>query len=254
MYNLREILENIKDLPAMPNIVVKALKLIKDENAGVKELAGIMTYDQALSTKILNLVNSAYYGFAQQILSINQAAALLGMNGAKNVIITLAMKPMLTNQIDKSLWSHSINTAVGCEFIAQKYNLMNADEAFTIGFLHDIGKIIFNIKYAKEYAVFKKNNTHTVDIIEAEQKVFDIDHAQVGGVLAKKWKLPVALINAIKYHHEPCLSSMPNVASMTYLIDKLVSENYAPQNINFEYTDVLNIDVEEVLSFGGESL
>ena len=121
--NVQQVLEKIKDIPAMPNVIVKALGIIKDENSGIKELGDMISYDQALTSQVLKLVNSAYYGFAQEITSVTKALALLGMTQTKNIIIAVAMKPMLTSQGGKEMWKHSLRCAVACEYLANKLNL-----------------------------------------------------------------------------------------------------------------------------------
>ena len=126
----------------VPNVMVQALNIIKNPDSGINDLAKIISYDQALSIKMLTLVNSAYYGFPQEITSIVRATSILGMAKTKNIIVTVAMRPMLTSQGDKTLWEHLIRTAVGSEYIAKTLKIMDSDEAFVIGFLHDLGKII----------------------------------------------------------------------------------------------------------------
>ena len=84
-----KLINNLKNVPAMPNVVIQALNIVKDPNSSIKDLGDIISYDQSLSLKVLNLVNSAYYGFAQQITSITRALALLGMNQAKNIIVAV---------------------------------------------------------------------------------------------------------------------------------------------------------------------
>ena len=142
---ITKLINNLKNVPAMPNVVIQALNIVKNPNSGIKDLGDIMSYDQSLSLKVLNLVNSAYYGFAQQITSITRALALLGMNQAKNIIVAIAMKPMFSSEENKELWEHSITAAVGCEYLASNLNITDSEEAFIIGFLHDIGKIILNM-------------------------------------------------------------------------------------------------------------
>ena len=110
-----ELVNSVKDIQAMPSVIVKALNVMKDPNAGMKELGDIVIFDPSLSVKLLALVNSAYYGFSQQISSINIALSLLGMTKVKNIIITVAMKPMMSNVGDKEIWRHAIKVAAGCE-------------------------------------------------------------------------------------------------------------------------------------------
>ena len=104
-----ELVNGVKDLQAMPSVIVKVLNVMKDPNASMKDLGDIVIYDQSLTIKILALVNSAYYGFSQQISSINIALSLLGMTKVKNIIVAVAMKPMMSGASDKALWKHSIN-------------------------------------------------------------------------------------------------------------------------------------------------
>ena len=84
---IQRLIDNLHDIPAMPNVVIKALNLVRDPDSSIKDLGDIISYDQSLSIKVLNLGNSAYYGFAQQISSITRALALLGMNKAKILLL-----------------------------------------------------------------------------------------------------------------------------------------------------------------------
>ena len=234
MHSMDELLNTLKEVPAMPNVIVHALNIMKDPDSSTKELAKIISYDQSLSTKVLTLVNSAYYGFPKQITSIAQAISLIGMSKAKNIIVTVAMRPMLTNQGNKELWKHSITTAVGCEYMAKNLKIMDADEAFVIGFLHDLGKVILNLKDSKLYEKVKETARSSSNILEVEQIYFGTDHCQMGSMLAKKWQLPLLINNTIKYHHEPNLSSMPVPCSLVYVVDKLVSDD---EELNIECLD-----------------
>ena len=109
--SVAKLINNLKDVPTMPNVVIQALNIVKDPNASLKDLGDIISYDQSLSLKVLNMVNSAYYGFAQQITSITRALALLGMNQTKNLIIASAMKPMFSSAKNKELWQHATTEA-----------------------------------------------------------------------------------------------------------------------------------------------
>lgn len=247
MYNSTDILNNFKELPAMPNVIMHALNVIKDPESSLKELAKIISYDQSLSTKVLTLVNSAYYGFSQEITSINRAISLIGMSKAKNLILTVAMKPMLMNQGDKELWKHSIMTAVGCEYIAKYLKIMDVDEAFVIGFLHDLGKVVLNIKDSKLYEKVKDTVQHSANsnILEIERTYFGADHCQMGSILTKRWQLPLLVNNSVKYHHNPTLSSMPTACTLVYFIDLLVKENFVPENLDKDVMKNLNINIDQ---------
>lgn len=242
MNDIQKLINDLKEIPAMPNVVMQAINLVKDPNASVKDLANIIQYDQSLSAKVLTLVNSAYYGFSQQITSINRALALIGMVKAKNIIITIAMRPMFTRQSDKELWKHSIRVAVGCEYFAKHKSLLNSDEAFVLGFMHDVGKMIFNMKDPLFYNSIQERIENGEKTIDIETETFNCDHTQIGIVLAKKWQLPVLITNVIKYHHAPEKSSIPVACSLVNAVDSLVQDNYDPKMICDDVQKMLGID------------
>jgi HD-like signal output (HDOD) protein len=243
MYDITDLLNNIKEFPAMPNVIMQALNIIKNPASGAKELAKIITYDQSLSIKILTLVNSAYYGLPQQITSISRAIALIGITKAKNLILTVAMKPMLVNQGDKELWQHSMYTAVGCEYVARVYKIMEPDEAFVVGFLHDIGKVALNLKNSKLYERVKLLLDENTNILELERTHFGVDHCQLGSLLTKRWQLSLLINNVVKYHHSPNASSMPTVCSLVYFVNALVKDNFDADTLEQDIIKNLNIPI-----------
>lgn len=243
-----KLLDQIKELPAMPNVIVKALGIIKDDNSGTKELSDIMAFDQALTSQVLKLVNSAYYGFAQEITSVNKALALLGMTQTRNIIIAVAMKPMLTSQGGRDMWKHSLRCGVAAEYLAEKTGIVDTADAFTIGFLHDIGKILLNIADTITYQKVRTMVKNGMDIIEAENEMFETNHADLGFLLAKKWKLSVLLANCIKYHHDPLSSSMPQVSTLAYAANKISHDE--PDLFDEELVkDQLGIEVSQLMQY-----
>ena len=227
----QQVVAEFKDIPPMPNVMVKALNVIKNPATGIAELGKIMQMDQAIATKTLMLVNSAYYGFRQQITSINKALVVLGMMKAKNIIMSLALKKMMTAQGSREMWEHSIKCAVAAETLAKEFKVINPDDAFVIGFLHDIGKILLNtknpLKYSKVRYLAQQSN---VDLVEVEDAQFGTNHCILGALISKKWQLPVILTNCIRYHHDPAQSSLPTLCGIVYCADRLV-QNTIPNPI-----------------------
>ena len=241
-----ELVNAIKDIQAMPSVIVRTLNLMKKPTVSMKELGDIVMYDQSLTIKILALVNSAYYGFSQQISSISIALSLLGMVKVKNIIVAVAMKPMMSNAGSKDLWKHSIRVAAGCEYLAKLTKIMDEDEAFIAGFIHDIGKTVLHSSNTKAYekVITLVNEGH--DILEVEKKYFDSDHVRTGSLLAKRWQLPILLANIISYHHSPSLSSIPVPCNLVCAIDKLVQENFNPNVMDKDFLKTLGIDLDDL--------
>lgn len=241
-----ELVNSIKDIHAMPSVIVKALNIMKKPTASMKELGDIVMFDQSLTIKILALVNSAYYGFSQQISSISIALSLLGMVKVKNIIVAVAMKPMMSNAGDKELWKHSMRVAAGCEYLANLTKITDSDEAFISGFVHDVGKIVLHMSNEKFYDKVLKAVSDGADILDAEKKYFDSDHVKTGSLLAKRWQLPILLANIISYHHAPSLSSIPVPCNLVSLIDKIVQTEFNPNSVDKDFIKTLGIDVEDL--------
>lgn len=247
-----ELVNNVKDIHAMPSVIVKALNVMKDPNAGMKELGDIVIFDPSLTVKFLALVNSAYYGFSQQISSINIALSLLGMNKVKNIIITVAMKPMMSNVGDKEIWRHAIRVAAGCEHLAKKGSVAKADEIFIAGFMHDIGKLVLNGSDPQLYEKVLADVARGVNVLDAEKKYFESDHTKTGALIAKRWQLPVFLTNIIKYHHNPKLSTMPAVCNIVYNVDMMVRDDFKPDLLDKEFIQGLGMDEIEIFALREE--
>lgn len=241
-----ELVNAIKDIQAMPSVIVKTLNLMKKPTVSMKELGDIVIYDQSLTIKILALVNSAYYGFSQQISSINIALSLLGMVKVKNIIVAVAMKPMMSNAGDKELWKHSIRVAAGCEYLAKITRVMDADEAFIAGFIHDVGKIVLHTSNPKLYGKVINSVNEGSDILDCEKHYFDSDHVKTGSLLAKRWQLPILLANIISYHHNPSLSSIPVPCNLVCAVDCLMQENFNPNKMDKDFLKTLGIDINDL--------
>ena len=241
-----ELVNSVKDIHAMPTVIVKALNIMKKPTASMQELGDIVMFDQSLTIKFLALVNSAYYGFSQQISSISIALSLLGMVKVKNIIVAVAMKPMMSNQGDKELWMHSMRVACGCEYLANLTKVMDSDEAFISGFVHDVGKIVLHMTDEKKYTKVIEAVDKGADILDVEKKLFDSDHVKTGSLLAKRWQLPILLANTISYHHNPSLSSIPVPCNLVCFVDKLVQTVFNPDTIDKNFCSTLGIDSEDL--------
>lgn len=241
-----ELVNSVKDIQAMPSVIVKVLNVMKKPTVSMKELGDIVMYDQSLTIKILALVNSAYYGFSQQISSISIALSLLGMVKVKNIIVAVAMKPMMSNSGDKELWKHSIRVAAGCEYLAKLTKIMDADEAFIAGFIHDVGKIVLHMTNSKLYGKVLEATNDGADILESERKYFDSDHVKTGSLLAKRWQLPILLANIVSYHHTPSLSSIPVPCNLVCAVDKIMQENFNPNLLDKDFLKTMGIDIEDL--------
>ena len=209
----QRIIENIRQLPALPLIVNRLIKVVNSPDTSAEDAAELIEKDPALTTKVLRLANSAFYGMPRSISSVSSAVVILGFNTLRSLVLSASVINMFpsngaTIAFDRlRFWKHSIVSAMVARTIAQHImgvTIMDPQSAFCAGIMHDIGKLIFELFTPQEYAaVCRQSQEKGMSIVEAEAAVMGITHAQIGTILADKWALPLELEAAIVYHHEP---------------------------------------------------
>ncbi len=202
-------LDRIEDLPTLPAIAMEVNNMLLDYDTTINKLSSTIEKDQAMVSKILKLVNSAFFGLRGKISNIHHAVVVLGFNTIRNAVVSISMikafsvKENLDGFEISDFWTHSLGVAVTSKFLAEKTGNHSADDCFVAGLLHDMGKIVllqhFKDLFQKVWLATKGNG---LSFYEAEKSHIQIDHARIGGYLARKWQLPAALIDAIRYHHE----------------------------------------------------
>ena len=202
-------LDSIKDIPTLPTIVFELNKLLRDPDTSIQTVCDTIEKDQAITLKILKLVNSAFYGFKSKISDLRNAVALLGYNAVRNAIVSLSVinsfpKRVTLMDFDISLfWKHSLAVAVTSKNIAQLSKKESPDNCFVGGLLHDTGKVIMAQYFPELFeAVWSTLQNEQISFYESEQKALPIDHTKIGAHLADKWQLPQGLVDAIRWHHE----------------------------------------------------
>jgi putative nucleotidyltransferase with HDIG domain len=206
--DLTTIVADVKELPTLPQVAVTLMDLLDDPSSGASEINRVMARDPALASKILKLVNSAYYGLSNKVSSLNQAIVILGFKTVKSVALSASVMGLFKDHAAKGLfdryqfWKHSIACACVARLVARKQRGLDPEAAFSAGLLHDIGKLVVD-QYlpADMEAVIQAAQKGRLRFIEAEAAVFQTNHAEIGRWLADKWGLPKDLAGAIGFHH-----------------------------------------------------
>ncbi len=221
--NMRTRTEAINALPTVPSALKQISAMFEKPRLSIDELSSFISGDPALTSKILKMVNSAAYGFPNRISSISHAIMLLGFNVVRGLLLGVSVFDLMQKNI-AGLWEHSVGCAVAARCIAQKKNLQEPEEVSICGLLHDIGKVILILHYPREYeTVLAKARDEGISLFEAEQSRFEATHADVGSWLARKWRFPVNLAEAIEYHHTPHLSRQAKLeTAIVHVSDILV--------------------------------
>jgi len=194
-------IRKLEGLPTLPPVVRKLNALIEDERSSLCQIAELIEKDQVITTKVLRLANSAFYGFPRKVATVQQAMMLLGINVLKILIITSSIFEIISKE-DVKLWEHSIGVAACAKIIAEMKEISDPQEIATAGLLHDLGKIIQLIAFREDYEEVRRRIQGGVPLLKAELEVFGIDHAEMGAFLMYQWNLPDRLIEMVNSHHD----------------------------------------------------
>ncbi|MFQ6757220.1 HDOD domain-containing protein [Desulfovibrionaceae bacterium CB1MN] len=209
----KKVLREIKNLPTLPGIVAKLGKMAEDPDTTTEQMGRVISKDHILASKLLKLVNSAFYGFPQRISSLNSAIILLGFNVIKSLIISASIFEVMEAQ-DVELWEHSLGCAVVCNVLARHLGVKDPEEISTAGLIHDIGKVAIKMELPREYEkITELSQEKKISRLEAEREILGLDHSEVGSWLAKSWNLPNKLVEPIACHHDPHLAKEEQQAS-----------------------------------------
>ncbi|MBN2308068.1 MAG: HDOD domain-containing protein [Candidatus Hydrogenedentes bacterium] len=194
----------------MPSSGLEVVRIVNDPDSSLADLRRAVEHDPSLTTNILRLANSAYFGRAGEIGTLQDAVVRLGMRRILHLVIGSAVAPLAQPPIRGydmpagSLLRHSVATAVASEELAHRLNREPPDQCFTAGLLHDLGKILLGTYLEIDAAPIRAlAYEQGVSFQDAEQRVLGLNHAEVGALLLEQWNLPAPIVGAVRWHHEP---------------------------------------------------
>ena len=223
----RELAGMVKDIPTLPVIYQQLFQAMQDPDFSVPQVSDLIAQDQALSTKILHLVNSAFYGYSKQIQTISRAVVILGFRAVRSAALAISVFDYFKDEGESSgvnmqdFWVHSIAVATTCKVLAEEAKLPNQEEAFVVGLLHDVGKLIEKRYFANDFEdLCRAAQEQHLSWFGGEQLLFQINHATIGKAVFRAWDFPSTVVDAIHYHHEPeKAGTVPQVAALVHVAD-----------------------------------
>ncbi len=228
--SLEELVSRVDEIPVFPQIITNIIHKIEDPEAGASEVEAEIKKDQGLTTKILRLANSSYYGSRRNIITVADAVVLLGFQAVKSMVFATSVGEVFSRELPgyalgkEELWRQSQISAITCRVLAKKIKYKTPDQAYTAGLLRDIGKVILDHYMSEQYdLVVQMANDSERSFLEVEQEILGFHHGEVGARIAEKWKLPEDLVEAIASHHNPSEAVInPKMTSMVHVADGIV--------------------------------
>ncbi|HEY8391713.1 MAG TPA: HDOD domain-containing protein [Capillibacterium sp.] len=230
---LLELVETrMRELPTLPQIAQRVVSLINNPSSSASEVEQVIKHDQALTARVLKLVNSAYYGFPRQITTVGQGIVIMGYKALRELVLRISvaelfrMKNTHTGFDRTALWQHAVGTAAGAKILARQAGLPLEEEAFIAGLLHDLGILLLDLCLTTEFEeLIRLTRDCRLPLIRAEEKVLGFNHTLVGKMLAVKWNLPPLYVEVLQHHHQPAQTRNYWAATaLVFLADNLAQE------------------------------
>lgn len=213
---LSKILLTVESLPSMPEAGTKVLALLKEPNVAAAEIEKVLRRDPGLTTNVLKLANSAYFGIPSKVGSVRQAFILLGAKRFTQLVLTTCTCSLMDKAVEGyesppgELWRHSIAVATAAEALVKYKKIAEPKDVFTPALLHDIGKLVLGRLVKEEFESISKIVATGVTYEIAENMVLGTDHAEIGAQILGHWSFPQDIIFAVRFHHNPDAIHKPN--------------------------------------------
>jgi putative nucleotidyltransferase with HDIG domain len=227
----QEIINKVKNLPPISQAALKLVNLLEQASISNEEIVHVIKCDNVLTAKLLRACNSPYFGLDEPVSSVDQAVLMLGHQQILHIVLTLAFGSAMVVPLPgyaveaNELWRHSLITATAAEIVAAEAYEMNVEApvAFTVGLLHDIGKLVMSQALTPEIqceirALIEKQGCSRS---EAEKKFLGADHGEIGACLLKSWNLPEEILEAVANHHQPMCEPQPKLSVITHVANSL---------------------------------
>lgn len=222
-------LQDVSHIATLPEVAVKIIEIVEDPTSTAQDLHKVITNDPALCSRILKVVNSAFYGLPGQIGSINRAIVLLGLNAVKNIAIATSLAKLFRGGdlcprfSAKTMWVHSVGSAAACKLIVDHAGIGLADEAFLAGLIHDIGFMVEMQSNRNGLIQVFDRHKPGMNFLQVEEDVFGANHQDFGRGLCEKWKFPKSFGYVTGYHHRPLelASGTRTLACVVHVADRL---------------------------------
>jgi HD-like signal output (HDOD) protein/CheY-like chemotaxis protein len=235
---VRALVSGLKSIPSLPGLYYRILDELRSEDASVERIANIVSNDTGMTAKILQLANSAFMGVRYEISNPKQAVTLIGTEMVRALVLSVHVFSQFEGHQGvvshwTNLWEHGIAVACLAQKIAvsEKCAKALADESFTAGLLHEIGKLVLLAQMPAEYgAILATIAEQPSALAAAEREQFGCTHADLGAYLMSIWGLPHPLIHAVAYHDRPSETVDHGFSSLTavHTADAIVSSPDSP--------------------------
>jgi len=265
--DIDDLVQDISGLVTLPDVYLRINRLIEDPKSTASDIANVIGQDAALTIRLLKVANSSIYSFPSSVDTVAKAVTIIGTSRIRSLALSLTVADkfnVLLNDLVSmdNFWMHSLLCALAARNLGKRTRCRDPDVLFTAGLLHDIGELILFNRYpelSKQALLMVLDSDEEINVHEAELKLFGFHHADVGGALARQWKLPPLLEECIGYHHDlakakkyPRETALVHLANVLALMAEIDSLDFSDVELidpqAWDYTGLSQDIVEPVVS------
>lgn len=236
----QELVSQDIQLVSLPELCLEVESLVDLPQTTAADLGEVISKDTALSTRLLKLVNSAFFGLTRKVDTLSRAVNLIGMQELRNLTLAASATEVFAD-IDSRLidmsafWQHSIYCGLIARKLAKKAHVLHSERLFTAGLLHDVGRLLLLMKLPDEMgSVVSEYHKSRKNVCELEIEHIGFDHAEAGAALLAHWNLPTSLCSSVRFHHAPAIAEDAHLeSSILHLADRIThsaQESWRPEN------------------------
>ncbi|NWJ41693.1 MAG: HDOD domain-containing protein [Geothrix sp.] len=208
-----EVIQNLGELPPLPQVATRVIRISSDSDTSTEQLQNLIRTDQALTSQILKVANSAMFGRMREVTTLTQAILTLGFSTTRSVVLASSVKNLFTRGPvglqERILWEHALVTALTGSAFSRAMRFPIAEEVFLAGLMHDIGKSVMILKFPESYGtLLRRLQEEGGDGLSLELDTFGFDHAMVGEALLASWNLAEGIEAVARWHHDPLHAAM----------------------------------------------
>ena len=232
---VQALVAGVGKLPPMPDLYQRFAQMLRSNRAGSTEIATLLEEDMALSAKLLQLVNSAFFGNARRVSSVQRAVSLLGLNQLRHLVLSasvfsaFAVSDPVLKQWAERLWQRSVQVADLARRIAEAMGLKDdrPDQAYLAGLMHDMGYLVLMQRRPEAFLEFTAQPEFQSDLESEERRSFGAAHTEIGAYLLQMWNIPPRICEAVLFHHRPgaCAYQGLNAVAAVHMAVALLDEH-----------------------------
>jgi len=251
--SLAAVCARIREISTLPHVAMQVMQVAADPEADAGRLNEVMEVDAAITIRVLRYVNSSAYGLRRTITNLREAIAYLGLVTVRQLAVSASVSQLFRKEAEhgrynrRGLWRHLVAVGTCARLIALRTRCADFEDVFLAGLLHDVGVILEDQHLHASFLAVIDALKEGTTLAQSERVEFDFDHCSLGGMIAESWKIPAAIVDTIRHHHDSAgyagasLSTVRSVEIANYLCSAKGLSSVGTHQVQFPRDAILGL-------------